>query len=118
MLQQDKPDDFVVGTGSAHSVEEFVQIAFAHAGLDWKKFVVIDPEFYRPAEVDLLLSNPVGANQVLGWRTGGQFRAAGPHDGGRRPRGVGADTAGQPPGSVIFGMFAVWNRNTRPRAKI
>jgi GDPmannose 4,6-dehydratase len=67
MLQQEVPDDFVVGTGETHSVEEFVRIAFSHVGLDWKKYVVIDPEFYRPAEVDLLLSSPAKARSVLGW---------------------------------------------------
>jgi GDPmannose 4,6-dehydratase len=67
MLQQETPDDFVVGTGETHSVEEFVRIAFSHVGLDWKKYVVIDPEFYRPAEVDLLLSSPAKAQRVLGW---------------------------------------------------
>jgi GDPmannose 4,6-dehydratase len=67
MLQQEKPDDYVVGTGETHSVEEFVRIAFDHVGLDWKKYVVIDPQFYRPAEVDLLLANPAKA-QAMGWR--------------------------------------------------
>ena len=57
MLQQDQPDDYVVGTGETHSVEEFVQIAFDHVGLDWRRYVVIDPAFYRPAEVDLLLGD-------------------------------------------------------------
>jgi GDPmannose 4,6-dehydratase len=68
MLQQEKPDDYVVGSGMTHSVEEFVQIAFDHVGLDWRKHVVVDPEFYRPAEVDLLLADPSRAHQVLGWR--------------------------------------------------
>jgi GDPmannose 4,6-dehydratase len=68
MLQQDTPEDYVVGTGETHTVQEFVEIAFAHAGLDWKKHVVIDPKFIRPAEVDLLLSDPSKANQELGWR--------------------------------------------------
>jgi GDPmannose 4,6-dehydratase len=67
MLQQDEADDYVVGTGETHSVEEFVKIAFGHVGLDWKKYVVIDPEFYRPAEVDLLLSDPAKAKRQLGW---------------------------------------------------
>ena len=67
MLQQDKPDDYVVGTGETHSVGELCQIAFAHAGLDWQKFVVVDPKFYRPAEVDLLISDPSKARRVLGW---------------------------------------------------
>ena len=61
MLQQDEADDYVIGTGETHSVEEFVQIAFDRAGLDWRKHVTIDPKFHRPAEVDLLLSDPAKA---------------------------------------------------------
>ena len=68
MLQQDEADDYVIGTGETHSVEEFVRIAFARAGLDWKRYVVIDPQFYRPAEVDLLLGDPTKAREKLGWR--------------------------------------------------
>jgi GDPmannose 4,6-dehydratase len=67
MLQQDVADDYVIGTGETHSVEEFVSIAFDRVGLDWRKYVVIDPKFYRPAEVDLLLANPAKSNRVLGW---------------------------------------------------
>jgi GDPmannose 4,6-dehydratase len=67
MLQQDQPADYVVGTGETHSVEEFVRIAFGHVGLDWREHVVVDPRFYRPAEVDLLLSDPTRARQQLGW---------------------------------------------------
>lgn len=67
MLQQDRADDYVVGTGETHSVGEFVEIAFGHVGLDWRKYVVIDPQFYRPAEVDLLLADPSKARQTLGW---------------------------------------------------
>lgn len=67
MLQQDQPDDYVIGTGETHSVEEFVQLAFARAGLDWHDHVVIDPAFYRPAEVDLLLANPAKSQKILGW---------------------------------------------------
>jgi GDPmannose 4,6-dehydratase len=67
MLQQERPQDFVVGTGETHSVEEFVQIAFDHVGLDWHAHVVVDPRFYRPAEVDLLLADPSKARQFLGW---------------------------------------------------
>jgi GDPmannose 4,6-dehydratase len=67
MLQQDVADDYVIGSGETHSVEEFVSIAFDRLGLDWHKYVVIDPKFYRPAEVDLLLANPAKANRVLGW---------------------------------------------------
>jgi GDPmannose 4,6-dehydratase len=68
MMQQEQPDDYVVGTGESHSVEEFVAIAFGHVGLNWRKYVVVDPEFYRPAEVDVLLSNPSKARRVLGWK--------------------------------------------------
>lgn len=67
MLQQDKPDDFVVGTGETHSVKEFAQLAFEHVGLDWVNYVVQDKEFMRPAEVDRLQSNPAKAKQILGW---------------------------------------------------
>jgi GDPmannose 4,6-dehydratase len=68
MLQQEQPDDYVVGTGETHSVRELCQVAFDYAGLDWAKAVVSDPEFYRPAEVDLLVSDPAKAKQVLGWQ--------------------------------------------------
>jgi GDPmannose 4,6-dehydratase len=67
MLQQAEPDDYVVGTGETHSVKEFVQIAFDHVGLDWKPCVVVDPAFYRPAEVDLLLADSRKAREKLGW---------------------------------------------------
>jgi GDPmannose 4,6-dehydratase len=68
MLQQDSPDDYVVGTGETHTVQEFVEIAFDHARLDWRKYVVIDPKFVRPAEVDLLLADPSKAKRHLGWQ--------------------------------------------------
>jgi GDPmannose 4,6-dehydratase len=68
MLQQDEPDDYVIGTGDTHSVAEFVQVAFAHVGLDWQEYVVVDPLFYRPAEVELLQADWSKARQRLGWR--------------------------------------------------
>jgi len=69
MLQQDEPDDYVIATGETHSVEEFLEYAFEHAGLgDWNQYVYIDPEFFRPAEVDYLLGNPTKAAEKLGWR--------------------------------------------------
>jgi GDPmannose 4,6-dehydratase len=68
MLQQDHPDDYVVGTGETHSVRELCQVAFGSLGLDWEEHVVSAPEFYRPAEVDLLVSDPAKARQVLGWQ--------------------------------------------------
>jgi GDPmannose 4,6-dehydratase len=67
MLQQPSPQDYVIGTGQTHSVRELVEAAFGHVGLDWQKFVVTDPRFMRPAEVDLLLADPTKARQELGW---------------------------------------------------
>ena len=67
MLQQDSPDDYVVGTGATHAVRELCEVAFSCLDLDWSEFVVVDPKFYRPAEVDLLVSDPSKAKAVLGW---------------------------------------------------
>ncbi|MEY4392321.1 MAG: GDP-mannose 4,6-dehydratase [Actinomycetota bacterium] len=68
MLQQDQPDDYVVATGETHSIEEFLTLAFAEAGLDdWHKYVRQDPKFFRPAEVDLLIGDPKKAQDKLGW---------------------------------------------------
>ena len=67
MLQQPEPKDYVIGTGETHTVQDFVEAAFAHLGLDWRKYVVIDPKLVRPAEVDLLISNPRRAREELGW---------------------------------------------------
>lgn len=67
MLQQDKPDDFVISTGETHPVREFVELAFSEVGLDWEKYVVVDPKFVRPTEVELLLGDPSKARNVLGW---------------------------------------------------
>jgi len=67
MLQQKEAEDFVVATGKAHSVKEFLEIAFGHVGLDWQKFVVQDPRFMRPAEVDQLVGDASKARRVLGW---------------------------------------------------
>lgn len=68
MLQQDEPDDFVIGSGETHSVRDFVEIAFGMVNLDWRRYVIIDPALYRPAEVDLLLANPSRARSILGWQ--------------------------------------------------
>lgn len=68
MLQQDTPEDFVVGTGETHSVKEFLELAFSHVGLNWQDYVVEDQEFMRPAEVDLLLSDPSRAKEKLNWK--------------------------------------------------
>lgn len=74
MLQQESPDDFVIGTGETHSVREFCEEAFTHVDLDYKDFVVQDQRFYRPAEVDLLVSNSDKARQVLGWEPRVNFK--------------------------------------------
>ncbi len=68
MLQQDKPDDFVVATGETHSVKEFCEAAFEHVGLNFEDHVEIDPKFFRPAEVDHLLGDATKAQKVLGWK--------------------------------------------------
>jgi GDPmannose 4,6-dehydratase len=67
MLQQSSPDDYVVATGETHPVRELVEIAFGHVGLDWQKYVKLDPRFIRPAEVDLLIGDPTKARTKLGW---------------------------------------------------
>jgi GDPmannose 4,6-dehydratase len=73
MLQQDQPDDYVVATGETHSVREFLDVTFAHAGLDWKKYVEIDPRYYRPAEVELLIGDYSKAKKKLGWEPKTKF---------------------------------------------
>ena len=73
MLQQDAPDDYVIASGETHSVREFCQIAFGHAGLDWEQHVVVDEKFFRPAEVDLLIGAPVKAEKELGWTPSTSF---------------------------------------------
>jgi GDPmannose 4,6-dehydratase len=68
MLQHDQPDDYVVCTGKTHSVREFCEAAFSYVGLDYQEYVIQDPRFYRPAEVDLLVGDPSKARQVLDWK--------------------------------------------------
>jgi GDPmannose 4,6-dehydratase len=74
MLQQEKPGDYVVATGETHSVQEFCEEAFGCVGLDWKDFVKVDPKYFRPAEVDLLLGDAGKAQRTLGWKPGVTFR--------------------------------------------
>lgn len=73
MLQQDKPDDYVVATGETHSIREFLDLAFGQANLDWKKHVEIDPRYYRPAEVDILMGDYSKAKKKLGWEPRTKF---------------------------------------------
>jgi GDPmannose 4,6-dehydratase len=74
MLQQDKPDDYVIATGISHSVRELIEIAFGHVRLDWQKYVRVDPALLRPAEVDHLLGNPAKARAELGWTPSMDFK--------------------------------------------
>lgn len=73
MLQQDKPDDYVIATNETHSIREFLDVAFEYVGLDWKKYVEIDPRYYRPAEVELLIGDYSKAKRQLGWEPKTKF---------------------------------------------
>jgi GDPmannose 4,6-dehydratase len=74
ILQQDQPDDFVIATGETHSVREFLEEAFSYVNLDWRKYVEIDPRYFRPAEVDLLIGDASKAREKLNWRPRVTFR--------------------------------------------
>ena len=74
MLQQEQGDDYVIATGETHSVREFLEVGFACANLDWKKYVKIDPRYYRPAEVDLLIGDASKAKKMLGWQPKTTFK--------------------------------------------
>ena len=67
MLQQAKPDDYVIATGKAHSVRDLVELAFGAADIDWRRHVEVDPRYFRPTEIDTLLGDPAKARDVLGW---------------------------------------------------
>jgi len=69
MLQQDEPDDYVIATGRTHTVQHFVELAFEHLGLDYRNYVIQDPQFMRPADVDLLVGDPAKAKEKLGWES-------------------------------------------------
>ena len=75
MLQQDRPDDYVIATGRTHQVREFVRLAFAAVDLDWERYVVVDPRYYRPADVDLLVGDASKAHAALGWTPDVRFEA-------------------------------------------
>jgi GDPmannose 4,6-dehydratase len=74
MMQQEKPEDYVIATGETHSVREFLDEAFGRMDMDWKKYVEIDPRYYRPAEVDLLLGDATKALKNLNWKPKVQFK--------------------------------------------
>ena len=74
MIQQSKPDDYVIGTGESHSVKEFIDLAFKESGLgDWKKYIEIDKSYYRPAEVNNLIADASKAKKILGWKPKTKF---------------------------------------------
>jgi len=73
MLQQDEPDDYVIATNETHSVKEFLEVAFRHVGLEWQKYVEIDPKYFRPAEVELLIGDASKAKKKLGWEPKTKF---------------------------------------------
>jgi GDPmannose 4,6-dehydratase len=75
MLQQDRPDDYVIATGESHSVRELVEVAFGRVGLDWNKYVALDPKLIRPAEVDHLIGDASKARKALGWKPEVDFKA-------------------------------------------
>jgi GDPmannose 4,6-dehydratase len=74
MLQQPKPDNYVIGTGETHPVREFCELAFGYVNLNYQDYVIQDPHFYRPAEVDLLISDPSKARTELGWKPQVSFK--------------------------------------------
>ncbi|MDH4329788.1 MAG: GDP-mannose 4,6-dehydratase, partial [Nitrospira sp.] len=74
MLQQEQPDDYVIATGETHTVREFLNVAFSHLGLDWQQYVKIDPKYYRPTEVDLLIGDATKAKKQLQWEPKVRFQ--------------------------------------------
>ena len=74
MLQQEKPDDYVIATGETHSIRELLEVAFSHVGLDYKNYTIVDPKFLRPAEVDLLCGDATKAKNILGWKPKVSFK--------------------------------------------
>ncbi len=75
MLQQDKPDDYVIATGDVHSVGELVELAFSYAGLDWREYINVDEKLYRPAEINKLIGDFSKARKALGWKPSLSFEA-------------------------------------------
>ena len=114
MLQQDTPDDYVIATGETHSVREFLEAAFGHAGLDWKKHVEIDPRYFRPAEVDLLVGDASKARDEAGLDAEGRVRRAGEDDGRRRP---GEARSASASGPRLRRAEAARPRSSRPPAR-
>ena len=109
ILQQDRPDDFVIGTGETHSVQEYLEEAFGYAGLDWHEHVEIDPRYFRPTEVDFLLADAAKAREKLGWEPKVAFKElvrimvdADMQEGGLKPVGEGR--------RILEEKFTDWHR--------
>ena len=109
ILQQDEPDDYVIGTGESYSVREFVEQAFDYAGLDWKEYVVVDPKYFRPTEVDFLKADASKAREKLGWEPKVTFKElvalmvdADMQDVGLEPVGQGR--------SILAAKFSSWHQ--------
>ena len=109
MLQQERPDDYVVGTGETHSVQEFLEEAFAYADVDWQRYVEINPRYFRPTEVEFLLADPSKARERLGWEARVTF-----HDLVRIMVDADMQAIGlEPPGEgkrILEDRFAGWHR--------
>jgi GDPmannose 4,6-dehydratase len=74
MLQRDVPDDYVIATGETHTIRELLDVAFEHVDLNWRQYVRVDPRYYRPTEVDILLGDASKAERLLGWKPKTKFR--------------------------------------------
>lgn len=109
MLQQDEADDYVIGTGEAHSVQEFLEAAFAYVDLDWREYVEIDPRYFRPTETDSLLADPSKAQRRLGWEPKVTFRELVKIMVDADMEAVGLETLGE--GKMILeSKFVGWHR--------
>src|SRR5262249_45385456 len=109
MLQQDRPDDYVIGTGQAHSVRQFVEAAFTYAELDWQDYVEIDPRYLRPTEVDHLRADASKARGRLGWEPRIGFRELIAIMVDADMEGVGLDPVGEGR-KILAANFSGWHR--------
>ena len=110
MLQQPEPDDYVIATNETHTIRECLEVAFGRVGLDWQKYVEIDPRYYRPAEVELLIGDASKAKRKMGWEPKDEVQRPHRADGRRRPR---RPPALIPQGQVPPGFFCVPPRRGR-----
>ncbi len=115
MLQQDKPDDYVIATNETHTIREFLEVSFGRVGLDWEKYVEIDPRYFRPAEVDLLIGDPAKAKKQLGWDAEDDVQGVGRHhDRCRRGPAQARDERQELPAVSTVALTAWRRRRTIP----